>query len=215
MKAAQPSSRPPDSKGTRRANFVLALATLAFALVPVNCALSAMWSDRGRVTEVEFLIFCAGFVLGLSAWLMANRDLRKIREGIIPTSARRTTELGKKLGVSATILNPTLSVLVVFLVLFTYSGVPKDALIDDLNNLFADAHEYRIRPDSLGGGGGAYAGYRIPAKLSSTGLGVYTATVLHADTIEFEAKWIQDTTTTITVKIGPDGRSIEPWVYRW
>ena len=43
--------------------------------------------------------------------------------------------------------------------------------------------------------------------------GVYTATVIHADTIQFYAKWVVDSTSTITVRIGPDGGLINPRIY--
>ena len=43
----------------------------------------------------------------------------------------------------------------------------KDALVNDLNNLAANAYQYKIRPNTLGGGGNSYTGYTVPQKLSS------------------------------------------------
>jgi len=34
----------------------------------------------------------------------------------------------------------------------------KDAIISDINNLAADAYQFKIRPISMGGGGGTYTG---------------------------------------------------------
>lgn len=38
----------------------------------------------------------------------------------------------------------------------------RDAIITDLNNLGADGYQFKIRPTSMGGGGGTYAGYAVP-----------------------------------------------------
>lgn len=90
----------------------------------------------------------------------------------------------------------------------------KDAIINDLNNLFANAYQYRIRPASMGGGGGAYTGYAIPATLSANENGVYTMTVDNADQITFSAKSIQDSNRTVTVSIDATGRPISTsWSY--
>ncbi len=35
----------------------------------------------------------------------------------------------------------------------------KDAIVNDLNNLAANAYQYRIRPTSMGGGGNNYTGF--------------------------------------------------------
>ena len=35
----------------------------------------------------------------------------------------------------------------------------RDNVIADLNNIGAEAHQYRIRPTTMGGGGGSYVGY--------------------------------------------------------
>ena len=43
----------------------------------------------------------------------------------------------------------------------------KDAIINDMNNIAADAYQYRVRLKTMGGGGGSYAGYKIPSKLQS------------------------------------------------
>jgi hypothetical protein len=50
----------------------------------------------------------------------------------------------------------------------------KDAIINDLNNISANAYQYRIRTSSMGGGNNSYANYTIPGKLSSNSNAVYT-----------------------------------------
>ena len=49
----------------------------------------------------------------------------------------------------------------------------KDALVNDLQNLATDAFQYKVRPTSLGGGGGKYAGFKIPVTLQSTEDGTF------------------------------------------
>jgi len=93
----------------------------------------------------------------------------------------------------------------------------KDAIINDLNNLFANAYQYRIRPASMGGGGGSYAGYKIPATLSSNENGTYTtdpSPVTAADLIVFNAESSQDSTRTVVVNIDGTGRPVaNSWTY--
>src|SRR5713226_3779480 len=61
----------------------------------------------------------------------------------------------------------------------------KDAIVNDLNNLAANAYQFRIRPTTMGGGGGKYTGngntFAIPTKLASNdNASTYTATVTSA-----------------------------------
>lgn len=90
----------------------------------------------------------------------------------------------------------------------------KDAIINDLNNLFANAYQFRIRPASMGGGGGAYTGYSIPATLSANENGRYAVTVNNADQLTFNAKSVQDSNRTVSVAIDNTGRPIgTSWSY--
>jgi hypothetical protein len=52
----------------------------------------------------------------------------------------------------------------------------KDAMINDVNNMAANAYQYRIRTTSMGGGNNSYVGYTIPSKLSSNSNATYVAT---------------------------------------
>jgi hypothetical protein len=54
----------------------------------------------------------------------------------------------------------------------------RDAIINDINNIAANAYQYYIRPISMAGGGGVYDNYTIPAKLSSNDNATYAATVV-------------------------------------
>jgi len=63
--------------------------------------------------------------------------------------------------------------------MFSSSSVQanKDAIVNDLNNLAADCYQYKIRPTTMGGGGGVYTGYSIPTKLVSNENASYVTTV--------------------------------------
>src|SRR5712671_1414781 len=54
----------------------------------------------------------------------------------------------------------------------------KDALINDLNNLAANAYQYRIRPTTMGGGGGSYINFKVPNSLQSNDNGNYVPSAL-------------------------------------
>jgi hypothetical protein len=53
----------------------------------------------------------------------------------------------------------------------------KDAIISQLSNLSANAYQYRIRPTTMGGGGGSYEGYKIPRMMAATEVASYTSVV--------------------------------------
>jgi len=68
-------------------------------------------------------------------------------------------------------------------------GANRDAIISDLTNLAANAYQYRIRPTTMGGGGGSYVGYALPPSLASNENGVYTVSSAGtATTIGFMAR---------------------------
>jgi len=56
----------------------------------------------------------------------------------------------------------------------------RDAQINDINNLAANAYQFRIRPTTMGGGGGSYAGYTIPVKLQTNSNADYTSVAVDA-----------------------------------
>ncbi len=63
----------------------------------------------------------------------------------------------------------------------------RDAVIADLNNLAAFAHQYYIRPSAMGGGGNQFTGFTLPTGFSSNANGTYTIkTAGSATSIQFE-----------------------------
>lgn len=85
-------------------------------------------------------------------------------------------------------------------------GANRDAIIADITNLAANAYQYRIRPTSMGGGGGAYTGYGIPSSLQSNENGAYTiSTAGNSTSIGFQGVSAQGY-GTVTGTYGSDGK---------
>ncbi len=87
----------------------------------------------------------------------------------------------------------------------------RDAIINDLNNLAAQAYQYRIRPTSMAGGAGSYVGFTIPTKMQTNENGTYTSTPT-ANTIAFTAVSAQNPTNTVQVTIDSNG-NLSGWSY--
>jgi hypothetical protein len=67
--------------------------------------------------------------------------------------------------------------------------VRRDSMVADITRIAADAYQYRLRPASMGGGGGSYLRYAIPAGLRSNQLGTYEISQrTSADTLVIEAE---------------------------
>lgn len=89
----------------------------------------------------------------------------------------------------------------------------RDAIINDMNNLAAQAYQYRIRPTSMGGGQGDYSLFTIPQKMRTNENANYSISgTPSASSITFLATSAQNTTNTITVTINSDGR-LGNWTY--
>lgn len=95
----------------------------------------------------------------------------------------------------------------------------KDAIINDLNNIAANAYQFRIRPVSMGGGGGVYdkskgatAAYDVPSKMKTNANGTYSVVTGGADKITLQGTNPQYTAGTVTVDLGSTG-DLTNWVY--
>jgi hypothetical protein len=87
----------------------------------------------------------------------------------------------------------------------------KDAVINDLNNLAAHAYQYRIRPISMGGGGGSYLRYAIPLNLVSNENAVYSC-IAEADTVRYAAVVSANRKNGIKIIVDGEGK-ITQWQY--
>ncbi|MCX6143652.1 MAG: hypothetical protein NTZ35_10550 [Ignavibacteriales bacterium] len=97
--------------------------------------------------------------------------------------------------------------------LFTAQSIQsnRDAIINDLNNLAAQAYQYRIRPTSMGGGQGDYSSFVIPTKMRTNENATYSATS-SPNSIAFTAVSAQSTSNTVMVTIDSFGR-LSGWSY--
>ena len=94
--------------------------------------------------------------------------------------------------------------IVVGINLFNASSVSsnRDAVISDLQNLAAMAHEYYNKPTAMAGGGSSYANFAIPTGLTSNGNGTYTiSTAGTATGIVFSGPGTQIATGTHNVQV--------------
>jgi hypothetical protein len=189
--------------------------------LPTPSPQKAVESGRGGLilTFGILSILLLGPILGIPAWVMGHRDLKKIRTGLIAASQKGLTQPGMILGIIGTFVSPFIIVvgiaIAVGLSLFSAQSVQsnRDAMINDLNNIAAQAYQYRIRPASMGGGEGSYRGFRIPTKMRTNENGSYEARVVRSDLLEFTATSAQNSTNAITVCIDSDGR-LTNWTYR-
>jgi hypothetical protein len=59
----------------------------------------------------------------------------------------------------------------------------KDAIVNDINNIAANAKQYRSKIRSLGGGGNSYVGYVLPAKMVSNDDGSFSLAIQPATVV--------------------------------
>lgn len=85
-------------------------------------------------------------------------------------------------------------------------GANRDAIIADMTNLAANAYQHRIRPTTMGGGGGDYTTYAIPPSLATNENGAYSLGTVNATSIQFTGTSSQYTTDSVTGTYGPDGK---------
>jgi hypothetical protein len=50
----------------------------------------------------------------------------------------------------------------------SYVRSNRDAITSEIVNIGANAYQYRIRPTTMGGGGGTYEGYKIPKMMATS-----------------------------------------------
>ena len=87
----------------------------------------------------------------------------------------------------------------------------RDAIIDDLNNLAAQAYQFRIRPTSMGGGQGDYTTFAIPTKMKTNENATYSSAPT-TNQIVFTAVSAQNASNSVTVTIDSNGR-LNGWSY--
>ena len=116
--------------------------------------------------------------LGIPAWVMGNKDLKKIKDGIISITEKTTTKIGMILGIIGTFFSLIIFgiAVVVGINIFSASAIQanRDALIADCANLAAMSQQYYRKPVVLGGGGNSFVGFEINRNLRETANGTYS-----------------------------------------
>jgi len=83
----------------------------------------------------------------------------------------------------------------------------KDGVTSSLVNVAANAYQYKIRPTTMGGGGGSYNGYGIPSKMAKDDNGTYAISgtpsatlVTLTGTSSINGSWVATCTSNDTGK---------------
>ncbi len=83
----------------------------------------------------------------------------------------------------------------------------QDAILSDLANLAADGYQFKIRPTSMGGGNGTYAGYAVGTSWgASNPNATYSITAQTAVLLSLKAESKQVDAATITVSYDGNGK---------
>lgn len=137
--------------------------------------------------------------------------------GYLMFSKWRNYDFGERAGLGlAWILGAGVSFTFIVSMIFSteegrYSN--KDAIINDLNNITAQAIQYRIRPKSMEGGNGSYIGFKIPTKMQSNSNATY-ACLPSANEVTFLAISADNPDNTVIARIDSDGKFIQnAWKY--
>jgi hypothetical protein len=245
MQESQPSLASTKTAGQSRGKTILAFGITSLFLIPISMMIAGVFvytfesfprDENGVYILVNFLLYIVAIILGISAWNMGNKDLKKTSSRILPSLAIGCIKTGKILGIFGLLLHCLMFVWAMIPFFGSASiGISKEAMTEDLKGLLSDAYRYRTSPASSGGGEGTYAGYVIHPTTSRTEYAAYEATVVHADTVQFEAvcfvsleawfpnvllpplpfgtKLFADSTRTISVTIDSTGRPAGTWKY--
>ncbi|MBI3365602.1 MAG: hypothetical protein HY033_11925 [Ignavibacteriae bacterium] len=82
----------------------------------------------------------------------------------------------------------------------------KDGVTSSLVNIAANSYQFKIRPTTMGGGGGVYTGYAVPSKMAKDDNGTYaagtvgTATITLTGTSTINTAWVATCTSDDTGK---------------
>jgi hypothetical protein len=84
----------------------------------------------------------------------------------------------------------------------------KDGVMSSLQNIAANAYQYKIRPTTLGGGGNAYTGYTIPSKLITDQNANYTVVTSSANSVQLQGTSTMNTAWVATCTSDDSGKTV-------
>ena len=82
----------------------------------------------------------------------------------------------------------------------------KDGVTSSVVNISANAYQFKIRPTSMGGGGGVYTGYTVPSKMAADDNGTYALGTVAAQSCQIKGTstintaWVATCTSNDTGK---------------
>ncbi len=121
-----------------------------------------------------------GPILGIPAWVMGSRDMRKIRDGNLSPSSQGLTKTGMVLGIIGTFISTFtiivmgIAIAIAFTMFKTNAQVAnRDQVIKDLNSLAVKAQKYLGTPADMGGGAASFVGFRLSDLDASDANGIY------------------------------------------
>jgi hypothetical protein len=171
---------------------------------------SATIQEKGRGTIILVFgilsIILLGPILGIPAWIMGNKDLKKIKNGIISITEKTNTKVGMVLGIIGTFFS-IFSIIIVGIAIVVGVNLfnaqagesAKDAMVAESTNIAALAQQYYRKPVSMGGGGLTFEGFVIPVNISSTYNGTYEISNISANEISITGTPLSDAGYTFTV----------------
>jgi len=149
--------------------------------------------------------FCAIF-----AFVGARRELRGFDKSTLMPLKARNMRITTVIGAAGSMLWVALVVLTLLL-----WGAPdvqsdRDHIMNALNNLAAEAYQYRIHPSFSGEGDGSYVGFQIPKRFradSAEGFS-YSLISIWSDSIILEGRYERDRIGAMRVQIDSAGRLV-------
>ncbi len=83
----------------------------------------------------------------------------------------------------------------------------KDGVTASVINVAANAYQYKIRPATMGGGGGAYTNYTIPSKMANDDNGSYALGTVSSNSIQVKGTSKINTAWVATCTADDTGRT--------
>jgi hypothetical protein len=83
----------------------------------------------------------------------------------------------------------------------------KDGVTASVVNIAANAYQFKIRPTTMGGGGGSYSGYTIPSKMAADDNGKYTTGTIASNSIQIKGASTVNTAWVATLTSDDTGRT--------
>lgn len=128
-----------------------------------------MYQESGRGTLILAFgiisILLLGPILGIPAWIMGHKDLKKIKSGIISIAEKTSTKVGMILGIIGTFFSTFLIILGIGVVVginafnIKYAEVTREALISDCSSVALTALQYYKESVENDGGGYSFIGF--------------------------------------------------------